>query len=316
MTDPVRVLSIDGGGIRGIIPALVLGELERRTGRPIAALFDLIAGTSTGGIIALGVSMPGEAGEPVSRAAHIIDLYEKAGHGIFVRLHFSTMHALLHERYPSDEIDATLAAYFGEMPLSAAVTDVLVTAYDMVTRNAIVLGSRHAREDASLDLAMRVAARATSAAPTYFEPVPVTMGNPSREMLLVDGGVCANNPAMVACVEAQRGRPGAPTFVLSLGTGTSITAMPPDEVRDWGLAHWSRVILHLVVDGASEMVHLQMRELLPDHRYHRLQTELRDASETLDDATELNIDRLRTEAERLIAEHDAELDAICEAVVQ
>jgi patatin-like phospholipase/acyl hydrolase len=316
VTDFLKVLAIDGGGIRGIIPALVLSELERRTHRPVAELFDLVAGTSTGGIIALGVSMPGERGEPVSRAAHIIDIYEKAGTGIFAHERFSTMHALLHERYPSEDIDATLAGYFGETPLSAAVVDVAVTAYDMVTRNAVVLRSADARRDASLDLPMRVAARATSAAPTYFEPVAVTLGDPPREMLLVDGAVCANNPAMVACVDAQRRRPGAPMFVVSLGTGQSTTPLPPDEVREWGLAHWSRVILHLVVDGASEMAHLQLRELLTDHRYHRLQTQLLDASESLDDATADNIDRLRTEAERLIADRDAELDAICTALVR
>ena len=104
----MRVLAVDGGGIRGIVPALILAELERRTGLPGCRLFDFMAGTSTGGIIALGMSMPDERGEPVSRAAQLIELYERARSDIFVREHLGAVEALVHERYPSDDIGGTL----------------------------------------------------------------------------------------------------------------------------------------------------------------------------------------------------------------
>ena len=78
MTDTFKALSIDGGGIRGIIPAMVLAEIEEHTGRPVAETFDLIAGTSTGGILALGLTMPGDGGEgPKCAAEDLISLYEK-----------------------------------------------------------------------------------------------------------------------------------------------------------------------------------------------------------------------------------------------
>jgi patatin-like phospholipase/acyl hydrolase len=308
---PVRVLAVDGGGIRGIIPALVLAELERRTGLPGCRLFDVMAGTSTGGIIALGLSMPDERGEPVSRAAQLIEMYERAGSDIFVRERLGAVEALVHQRYPSDDIDATLARYFGETRLSGAATEVLVTAYDLLAREVVLLTSEAARADPSLDLPMRVAARATSAAPTYFEPVGVTMGTPPRHRLLVDGGIAANNPAMAAYVEVRRRHPSAGMVVVSLGTGTSSTAIPADEVRDWGMAHWGRVILHLLIDGTGEMVHQQLGEVLPDGDYVRLQTDLTGANEALDDATEENIERLKDLARALVAASDRELDRLC-----
>ena len=83
MAKPFRILSIDGGGIRGLIPALVLAEFERQTGRPIADCFDLIAGTSTGGILALGLTLPGAGGPPKYQALDLADLYFKEGPRIF-----------------------------------------------------------------------------------------------------------------------------------------------------------------------------------------------------------------------------------------
>lgn len=310
----MRVLAIDGGGVRGIIPALVLAELERRTGSTVGRMFDFIAGTSTGGLVALGLAMPDERGEPALRSARIIEMYQRAGQSIFVRGSHNPVHPLLHERYPSEHIERTLDAYFGDTPLSAAAVDVLVTSYDLLTREVVLLSSSAARDDASLDLPMRVAARATSAAPTYFHPVPLCLGTPPRERLLIDGGVFANNPAMCAYAEVQRRWPGAEISLVSLGTGDATRPIPQHEVRDWGLAHWARSILHVVLDGASEVVHLQLRELLDPRRYFRLQVQLRQANDHLDDATDTNIELLRGEAERLIAERDRDLDLVCAAV--
>ncbi len=306
----MRILAVDGGGIRGIIPALVLAELERRTGQQVCRMFDMLAGTSTGGLLVLGLSLPDGRGEPVMRSEHVIELYERAGRDIFVRDTHNPWHALLHERYNSDHIERTLGRFFADTPLSSATTDVLVTSYDMLARDVYLMSSYNARENPAHDVPMRVAARATAAAPTYFDPVPVQVGDPPQQRLLIDGGVCANNPAMCAYTETQRRTPGAEVVMLSLGTGETTRPYPHREVIDWGLAHWARVILHVVIDGASEMAHLQLRELLHPSRYLRMQVELQRANDHLDDASDDNIDLLRSEAERLIAGADAELDRI------
>ena len=110
----VRILAIDGGGIRGLIPAIVLADLERRTGRRTAELFDLIAGTSTGGILACGLTRPGDGDAPAFSAADLIGLYESEGPEIFHRPccgRIASVGGLTDERYDDRGLTAALARY-------------------------------------------------------------------------------------------------------------------------------------------------------------------------------------------------------------
>lgn len=161
-----RVLSIDGGGIRGIIPAMVLAEIERRTRKRIAEMFDLIAGTSTGGILALGLTKPGENGEPEYSAQTLIELYETEGRNIFsipVWHRLYSAGGLAEEKYPAAGIEEVALRYFGDVPLSRAFKEVLITAYEIEKRGPWFFKRRHARESArGFDPLMREVARATS----------------------------------------------------------------------------------------------------------------------------------------------------------
>src|ERR1043166_2187172 len=136
MADVKKVLSIDGGGIRGVIPATVLAEVEARTNTPIAHLFDLIAGTSTGGIIALGLSRPAKDGgtDPKYAASALAELYEKEGGRIFARTLWHQVLAvdnLLGQKYEADGVESVLKEYLGDTPLSKAITETLVTSYEL-----------------------------------------------------------------------------------------------------------------------------------------------------------------------------------------
>ena len=128
MAPPYRILSIDGGGIRGLIPALILDRIEQRTGRPIAESFDLIAGTSTGGILAVALTRAGEDGRPRWPAAELIELYETQGPRIFDRSLFKALEsvfAIEDEKYPRENLEAALEHYLGEARLRDALTDLL-----------------------------------------------------------------------------------------------------------------------------------------------------------------------------------------------
>src|SRR5919206_3940776 len=121
MPERVHVLSIDGGGMRGIIPAVVLAELERLTGRPAASLFHLMAGTSTGGLLTLALAKPGAAGTPEFQAADLVAVYETEGHRIFSRSlwhRITALDNLIEEKYPSTGLEEVLSRYFGEARLS------------------------------------------------------------------------------------------------------------------------------------------------------------------------------------------------------
>lgn len=301
MAGEVRVLSVDGGGIRGIVPALVLADLERRTGRRAAELFDLIAGTSTGGLLALALTRP-----DARPAEELVDLYVEEGPRIFGRpllRRIRTLGGLIEERYATGPLQRALERYLGSTRLSDALTDLLLPAYDLHAREPHFFKSARAREDPSTDALMVDAGLATSAAPTYFEPVLL------RERSLVDGGVFAANPAMSAYAEVRRHSPEAEIFLVSLGTGEQTRRIAHEEARGWGQLDWVRPLIDVIFDGASDAVDYQLRQVL-DGGYVRIQTVLDEASDALDDASAANLRALRRQGERLVAERAADLDAI------
>lgn len=199
----IKILSIDGGGIRGLIPALILTEIERRTGKKTSEMFDLLAGTSTGGIIAIGLNVADpETGQPYA-ASRIAKLYESNGQQIFQKRHWvQALGSLVDESFQHQGLEDILHAYFGEAELINSKTGLLITAYDIVRRKPFYFISREAQLRPNQEnFRMRDIARATSAAPTYFEPHLLSNGH-YDQLALVDGGVFANNPAMLAYTEA------------------------------------------------------------------------------------------------------------------
>ncbi len=314
------ILSIDGGGIRGIIPAMVLAELERRTGRAVHELFRLVAGTSTGGILALGLTAPGEEDETAARftAQDLVDLYEDEGARIFSRSPWHRTLALgnlLEEKYPAAGIESVLRERFGDLRISEALTPVLVTAYDIEIRGPHFFKSHKARTDPTRDYLMRDAARATSAAPTYFEPAYVRVRPEADPVSLVDGGVFANNPAACALVEALcefEQAQGGGLALLSLGTGEMTRPILQQEAEGWGLAEWAQPLLSVVFDGVNDTVAYQVASLLgalagPD-RYLRVQTALHEGNDEMDDTRATNLRVLKLLGREVIRSHDRELD--------
>lgn len=321
---PLKVLSIDGGGIRGIIPAMVLTEIEKRTQKPISELFDLIAGTSTGGILALGLTKPNAQGKPQYSAKDLISLYETEGEQIFSRSVWHKIHSgasLVGEKYPTDGIEKVLDKYFGRARLKEALTEVLIPSYELERRLPFFFKSRDAKLNRSYDFPMKQVARATAAAPTYFEPFKLEI-DASDYYALIDGGVYANNPTLCGFVEAKSAHPDADDFlVVSLGTGEQTRRMLYDEVKGWGLAKWAQPILNVVFDGVSDVVDYQMKELLTpakdgSKRYYRFQTKLDKGSEYLDDASSTNIRILKLLAEDMIRYNNDTLKTLCEQLVK
>jgi len=314
MAGPVKILSIDGGGIRGMIPAVVLANLEQKKGKHVAEMFDLIAGTSTGGILALALTKPDQNGKPQYAAEDVVRLYEREGHRIF---HRSAWHAVIslgtlaEEKYPSSGIESVLEEYFGEARLKDVVTDVIITAYEIERRFPFFFKSSNAKAKPDYDFPLKRVARSTSAAPTYFEPCKLDADSPEDYYALIDGGVYANNPAMCGLVEARTMWPDARDFlVASLGTGEQLKPLPYDKAKGWGLAHWAKPALEIVLDAVSSTVDYQLRQMLPAASYYRFQTRLIHGSESLDDASEENLRGLKLQGEALARDRDADLTAL------
>lgn len=328
MSTPLRVLSIDGGGIRGIIPALLLAELKRRARRPICRLFDLIAGTSTGGILALGLVKPDADEHPAYSAAELVRLYEDDGPAIFAAslwLRIPVIRVLVElvtAKYPARNIEPILRRYFGDVRLSQALVPLLITSYELEQRDPWFFRSERAKTRPGYDFPMRDVARATSAAPTYFPPLGLRAPRPAREYGLVDGGVYANNPAMCAYVEARTLYPDVrDVLVVSLGTGQTARPIPYRRARRWGIAGWARPLLSVVFDGESDTVDYQLEHLLRPspggpRRHYRFQTALEPAESAIDDASRTHIEWLKALAQGIIAQNDDALTALARALAR
>jgi predicted acylesterase/phospholipase RssA len=321
---PLRILAIDGGGIRGILPAMVLSDLERRTNRPIIDLFDLIVGTSTGGLVALALSCPDAEGKPRHTARDIVRLYDVEGKRVFSRSvwhKIRSVGALAEGKYPSAGIEGVLQDYFGECRLKDALADVVVPAYEIERRIPFFFKTANAKLKSYYDYPMKNVIRAATAAPTYFEPMQVQIDGPNDYYALVDGALFAYNPGMCAYVEALNRYPDYNSVIMvSLGTGKLTRRLPYDEVKDWGAARWAQPAFALMCDGICDVVDHQLQQLLPEtgdgmRQYYRFQARLDVGNDDMDDASNTNIRVLKLLAEDMLQANRAVLRSLADRLL-
>lgn len=319
-----KILSIDGGGIRGVIPAVLLGELEERTGQSIVDLFDLVVGTSTGGILAAGLTVPGDNGRPKYTADDMLDLYVSRGAEIFQRsLWDRIMDAggALDEMYDHQPLETILAEYLGDATLTDCLRPIVVTTYDIEERQPYYCKTSAAVDDGpDRNHLLRDVARATSAAPTYFEPkILDSLADVQTRRVLVDGGVFVNNPAMCAFAEAYaHGQTPDQIVLAAFGTGIATRKIAYDKAKNWGALGWVQPIISVMMDGESDAADYHLRQLLPgrsvdnptDQRYFRFDIDLDTALDDLDAATDENIGDLKAEAARIITGQADEIEQL------
>lgn len=306
----IRVLSIDGGGIRGILPATWLMTLEEQTGKPVSELFDLIVGTSTGGILALGLTSPAQDGKPHS-AADLRSLYVDHGAEIFSGAGPEPAAGLAPKtraRYSNEPLRRYLGGFFGARPLSAALKPVAVVTVDVRNFAGLLFSGGGLGQEPLGDAPMQLAALATSSAPTYFEPVPYT-GPDGVERVLVDGGLAANDPAFVgfsiALVQQRLTRKGEEILLVSMGTGLQHSGDSLESNSVSQLAHPQQLAaLEPIIEslyGAPGRLTRRLLRLALGERYVRVQTPLLPGVDhALDDASPENIDGLLRTAEAVV----------------
>ncbi|HEX7244121.1 MAG TPA: patatin-like phospholipase family protein [Solirubrobacterales bacterium] len=347
MSEPLRILSVDGGGVRGLIPAEVLAELEKRLAVRVKAparlsdYFHLFAGTSTGGLISLALTAPG--GPPATK---LPDLYTVDGPKIFKRSHFGTIFnpiGIFGPIYGAGGLQSSLEERLGPSRLSQATRDLLVTAYDMTKREPFFFTRWQALKDPSRDYPIVDAGLATSAAPTYFPSHGVKVGGEAEPRALVDGGVFADDPSIAAIAEALGRAKDPPAeltpqdlFMVSLGTGRYVPGYRQSDISGWGKIRWAvlgeeppliSAMLNGSADGADYWTHMLLNHAPGDEppgsaaighgpRYFRLQVDL-PSEVTMDNASSQVLDvTLPAAAKQLITTHDADLNAIVDKLAE
>ncbi|MDX2038852.1 MAG: CBASS cGAMP-activated phospholipase [Isosphaeraceae bacterium] len=282
-----RILSIDGGGIKGAYAAGFLDGVEQRVGAPIHRFFDLIAGTSTGGIIAVMLAL----GFPASK---VVEMYRQHGERIFQRRKRRRISvplqwlpnrvlnkagldwdALQRSKYDSVALREAASSVLQEATLDSAKTRLIVPSIRTSLGRVMVFRTPHFpnqvrdRHLTGVDVIL-----ATTAAPTYFPPHWID--NEAAPGQYVDGGLWANNPAMLAYAEAVRiGRDCSPGFrpedlmILSLGTGdTPMSQMI--EASKSGVFGWAPHLISVMMASQSQGTHRMLRYLLGEKKYHRI----------------------------------------------
>jgi patatin-like phospholipase/acyl hydrolase len=259
-----HILSLDGGGVRGVLTSRLLARLE--AARPgFLAGIDLFAGTSTGGILALGLAA-GRAPEDCSQ------LYESAGPRVFEDSwldNLKDLGMLIGAQYSNVNLKQVLTEQMGEMTLADLRRRVLIASFDLDNEGGPpprmwkakffhnFPGPSSDGHEKVVDVAIR-----SSAAPGFF---PIYQG-------YIDGGISANNPAMCAVAKAINPVSGGQRLddivLLSVGTGLLPTYIPEKDA-DWGLAQWAGYFLGLVMDGNNGLPDYQCQQLLGE-RYYRL----------------------------------------------
>lgn len=269
MADVKRILSIDGGGIKGVLPASFLATIEDATGKSVVDHFDLIAGTSTGGIIAIGLGLG-------MTAAEVLRFYEKEGPAIFsqtdvadaslvgklrnlCRRKARSLRRVGASKYDPAALKAALERAFGNQKLGDSKTRLLVPAFDRQRRDIHVFKTSH-HERFRLDWKERAVdvALATAAAPTYLPGHRLDNG-----ISLIDGGVWANNPVGLAAVEAigVLGWPSSSVYALSIGCTDAPITIPEGT----GLAGLTLKIADVFFIGQSSGALGTAKLLLGDH---------------------------------------------------
>lgn len=269
-----QMLTLDGGGIRGVFSAAVLAAIEEDLDVNIRDHFDLISGTSTGGIIAiaLGLGIPPRG---------ILDFYVSEGPKIF-RDPFALRKAWhwVHAKHDPRQLEESLRAVFGDSLFGESTKRLVVPSYNIGQSDVYLFRTPHL-EKLSRDYRVPAwkVAMATAAAPTYFPVARQVDG-----IRLVDGGVWANNPTLVALAEAvgQLNQPMEDVLALNVGTMSGLKSFPKGLDRG-GKKQWAKHAHPLILDASSLGVQKQAALLLPSGRYLRIDAVAPDTEVSLDD---------------------------------
>jgi patatin-like phospholipase/acyl hydrolase len=336
----IRILSIDGGGIRGILPGVVLaqieGKLQKKTGDPeikLADMFDFMAGTSTGGILTLAYLTPNKKNRPTLTAQEAVNIYLDRGDEIFdanLWQKIKSANGITDEKYDASELEEALQDTFGDLKLSNLLKPCIITSYD-IRNGKPHFFKQHKATNEIYNFKIKDVARATSAAPTYFETARIK-NDIGTTYPLIDGGVFVNNPALVAYSEVRTMQfenieekiSAKNMLLISIGTGSVRKGYEYKKAKNWGAVGWIKPIIEIMMSGNSQTVHYHLKQLFgtlkeEDQKdYHRLEPIINTADTEMDNASLENLQKLNEDGLAYISMEkvDAELDRIVDKLLK
>ncbi len=343
MAKKIRILSLDGGGIRGIITCVILRYIEEQLQKhdhpnaKIGDYFDLIAGSSTGGLLTGILLFPDNSKNAKFSIETALDLYAKKGDSIFNVSFWKEIinpFGLFNEKISQRNLERQLEEVFGNLQLKELIKPCLITSYDITQRKAKFFCSHEAYSPLE-NFYVKDVCRATSAAPTYFEPAKIKSLY-DQEFTLIDGGVFANNPALCAYAEARKiafsnvlndsekvDYPEIKDMLLiSIGTGEVLKPYTYEKFENAGKIKWISPLIDILLSANAETVNYLLTKMYGtlgtrnQKNYYRLMPQLRKASSDMDDTSAKNIFELIQAGLYYIDQNRKSLDEIAKKLIK
>ena len=290
----MNILTVDGGGMKGMIPCGVLSELEKKSGKQCYQIFDLIAGTSIGGILAciLALGIPAE---------DAMKFFTEDGPNIFKKGFLTNIKFFFSPKYSADVIEKALKARLGQGLVQDVKTKILLTSYNNSGSGSPFFFKSYDTKSSLYPIWM--AARATSAAPMFFPAFKI-----NNDIILSDGGLVANDPTMCAYADAKKLAPGERIKVFSIGTGETDDSFDANSIINAGVLKTGIHAIHALYDGPNEEIKYQARTLIGTD-YYRIDPNLIE-SISMDDASNVAIEKLKAALASTVAQNDSLISAV------
>ena len=333
--DKKIVLSLDGGGIKGLISISILNYIEKRLRQKlfnndfkIGDVLDFVSGTSTGSIIGSLLIYPDDDGNIKYSAHDILSMYVNLSNNIFERNlkhKFRTLWGLAGPMYSNKQIDKVLSEIYKEIRITDLVKPCLFTSYDIDEKRIVIFTNKDKKQKYK-DYLVKDVVRSSTSIPGFFRPSHFFVND--KENTLVDGGVFANNPSLSAFIEVSKTEfddgvnhysPNDLLF-LSLGTGdTPDKQYSFNKTKSRGIVWWFKPILDILVSSSSELVHYEMYKLFDGYgkieNYHRINPIINNASSSALDSSKENIYDLLLDSYKYIEKNKRYLNSIAEQII-
>jgi len=327
----LRVLSVDGGGIKGVVPATILQYLENKikdiTGDckiKISDYIDFVSGTSTGSILGAGILIPNEKGKAKYSMEQIVNLYYQFGQKIFKKnflRNLRTLWGIIGPKYSKNDIENIFLETFDHLKMCELLKPCLFTGYDIDQRRSNIYTNWDENQKYK-NIFVKDVVRGSTCVPSFFPPA--YFRDNVYIHTIVDGGVFATNPSIVTYVEISKTKfnglePKLYTpediILISLGTGISNEKnYPYKKSKKWGKLQWILPAMDIIMSSQAETVDYEMNKLFESYKskdnYYRLEPKLVFASSDFTDASKENLDNLVQDSLNFIMENKDKLDEL------
>ncbi len=325
-----RILSIDGGGIKGIVPAVVLLHLEKLlqdlSNNPSSRIhdyFDLFSGASTGAIIIAGLLSPDNHNRPKYSSEEILNLYLNNGQIIFNSSLFQeikSVSGIVNVKYDPEGLESVFEKYFGKSELKDLLKPSLIPVYDLSRGKNYFFRQQKALTSPRHNYYVKDLLRGATSALTFFPPSQISTVNDQEHRCFIDGGVFANNPALSAYAEFRYHNSklhAKDTMMLSLGTGRKTTNLDCKVTANWGAAEWLYQGSYLTSNAVSSASDYQLNAVYGNQsNYLRLDSTFDDNQNSSMDNTDKDyLDYLISLGESIVRDKRSEINTFAEELI-